>query len=149
MSITQVQLASLYHSVQRLVRGLKVAQGRGQLDGGLNPTDQQVVVHLGEGGPCILGEVADGLGVPLTTASSAVERLEKKGMLVRHRTEQDRRIVRIALTDLGRSVYDEAVREQMRQCQAMLEALDEGERETFVCLMAKIAGAIPSDPRPG
>ncbi|WP_051382684.1 MarR family winged helix-turn-helix transcriptional regulator [Gloeobacter kilaueensis] len=147
MAITEEQLVLLYQSVQQLIRSLKVAQPQGRGGGeGLNPTDQQALTLIGESGPCTLGEVAESLGVPLSTASSAVERLVQKGLVERSRVASNRRIVRLALTAAGKAMFAEVAREQLHQCQAMLEALDGPEREVFIALMAKIASRTAPAP---
>jgi hypothetical protein len=48
----------------------------------------------------------------------------------------------LELTGAGRSAHGAAVAELSRQCQAMLEALEDPERAVFVALMDKIAGTL-------
>lgn len=45
--------------------------------------------------------LAQGLSVPMSTATGIVDRLVKKGYLKRDRSEEDRRIVTVDLTDIG------------------------------------------------
>ena len=48
------------------------------------------------------------LQVHATSVTSAVDRLEKQGYVVRSRSEEDRRVVRAAITDAGREVVERA-----------------------------------------
>ena len=48
------------------------------------------------------------LQVHPTSVTSAVDRLEKQGYVVRSRRESDRRVVLATITDAGRAVVDEA-----------------------------------------
>lgn len=45
--------------------------------------------------------LAHGLAIPMSTATGIVDRLVKKGYLKRDRTEEDRRVVAVSLTDDG------------------------------------------------
>ncbi|MEN0063969.1 MAG: MarR family transcriptional regulator [Myxococcota bacterium] len=52
-----------------------------------------------ENGPCRAGVLADTLGLTTGSISTLVDRLEKRGLVVRDRDPQDRRAVLIAPTD--------------------------------------------------
>lgn len=71
-----------------------------------------------------MGEVADALGVALSTATQIVERMEKRGLVCReHSDPDDRRVVRLALTEQGRFLIEERRRlrhERLAQAMAQL-----------------------------
>ena len=46
-------------------------------------------------------EVASYINVPLNTATGVVGRMEKKGLILRERDGQDKRIVTLCLTEMG------------------------------------------------
>lgn len=48
-----------------------------------------------------MSQIADYLGVPLNTATGIVSRMEKKNMLERIRSQEDKRVVLIVLTEVG------------------------------------------------
>lgn len=52
-----------------------------------------------------MGEVANRLMVTPGTLSTSVNRLIQKGYLMNERSEQDRRVVLLSLTDKGREAY--------------------------------------------
>lgn len=51
-----------------------------------------------------VSQVAEYLGVSLSAVTAMVDRLCKAGMLERHRSEEDRRVVRLKITGEGRRV---------------------------------------------
>lgn len=51
---------------------------------------------------CLMSEFSRGVDVPLSTATRLVDRLCAKGLLIRNRSVEDRRVVRVALSKLGK-----------------------------------------------
>ncbi|MDO5560862.1 MAG: MarR family transcriptional regulator [Oscillospiraceae bacterium] len=54
-------------------------------------------------------EIAEYLGAPLNTATGVISRLEKKKLVSRVRSEQDRRVVNIAIQDEGMAEVRECI----------------------------------------
>ncbi len=77
-----------------------------------------------ERGPT-MGELAEALGVALSTATQIVERIEKRGLAQRaHGDPDDRRVVRLALTASGRDLLTQRRRLRHARLAAALDALD-------------------------
>src|SRR5688572_18254603 len=64
----------------------------------------EALFHLG---PLCQGELARKLLRSGASVTSVVEGLEKRGLLVRQRTDEDKRFVRVALTGKGRKLIQE------------------------------------------
>lgn len=64
----------------------------------------EALLHLG---PLCQGDLATKLLRTGASTTSVVEGLEKRGLLVRQRTEEDKRFVRVALTGKGRRLIEE------------------------------------------
>jgi len=62
---------------------------------------------LSKHGPSPMSRIAEWLGVGLPTASGAVERVERHGLVARQHRMDDRRVVECQLTDAGRHLIDE------------------------------------------
>ena len=101
----------------------------------------RLVEHLGDRGPRIMREIAEFLLVAVNSVTSTVDNLEKKSIVRRLRSEEDRRVVRVELTDAGKMAYQAAVREKQQLLRSMLGALTEDEQEIFMVLFRKIARA--------
>ena len=105
----------------------------------LNMQELGIVELLGNGGPRMMREVADFLNVAVNSVTTIVDGLETKKLVHRNRSDQDRRIVRVELTEGGRAVYREAREMKFRMLRSMLGALTEDEQEIFMVLFRKIA----------
>lgn len=142
MSIAKQQLNELYIAIRQLTRALKVAEDHGpaaRATEKLNPSDLAALLFIGNHESCIISDVGDHLGLTATTTSSLVDRLVRKGLVTRSRTEENRRIARLALTAAGETLRQHAIADQMQHCHTMLAALDPAERPVLISLMRKIA----------
>lgn len=53
-----------------------------------------------------VGMIADGLGISDAAAAKLIDRLVKKGLLIREEDPQDRRVLKIKLTEAGQKVLE-------------------------------------------
>jgi DNA-binding MarR family transcriptional regulator len=68
----------------------------------MGPQDVRAMIWLGQRETCLMTDFAKGVGVPLSTATHLANRLVEKGVMFRERSEQDRRVVSVGLSDLGK-----------------------------------------------
>jgi DNA-binding MarR family transcriptional regulator len=111
----------------------------------LSMQELMLVEHLGDCGPRMMRELAEFLLLAVNSVTSIVDKLEKKDLVRRQRSAEDRRVVRVELTDAGRDVYRSAVDEKLRFLRGMLATLNEDEQEIFMVLFRKIARAGRSE----
>ncbi len=71
-----------------------------------------------------------------------LNRLERDGMIVRSRSDTDRRNVYIELTNQGIPVYEQAHREILRLSQALIERLGEEKSRMFAAAMKEVASCF-------
>ncbi len=105
----------------------------------LNMQELRVVEFIGENGPKIMRELAEELGVAVNTVTGIVDELEEMNLVSRQKSPKDRRIIRVELTESGRSTFQEATDLTRRFMGNMLESLTEEEQEIFMVLFRKIA----------
>jgi DNA-binding MarR family transcriptional regulator len=94
---------------------------------------------LGFRGRTIMSALAEALGVPLSTATHTVNKLVKKKLVERARSETDRRVVEVDLSEEGKRRNRLFQDHRLAMIRYMLTALSDGEREIFLELIAKIA----------
>lgn len=135
---------ALFNALQTLIRGLKVAEANGAevAASRLSASDLQALMLIGDRQRCIVSDVANGLNISPTTASSLVDRLVRNNFVERYRTDDDRRIVRLELSGEGARIREEAITLQLDQCQRMLDELTPQEAETFLRLFKKIGEGL-------
>ena len=98
---------------------------------------------------CTMGELAKRLNISLGAATGLVDRLIQHGLVRRDADPQDRRVVRVRLTDTGRRAHEAAVRETRRRIRAALQSLSAGERAQVAAALALLRKALPAADQPG
>ncbi len=101
--------------------------------------EASVVEFVGRLEPLSLSEVAAACGVLPNTMTGIVDRLVQRGFMVRQRADDDRRIVQVALTDLGREQLEKHAEFLRSFSERLLDRLIPTEREAFVALLEKAA----------
>lgn len=89
-----------------------------------------------------MGELSNALSVPLSTATRIVDWLVDNGYAQRLSDQEDRRIVRVALTDAGREMHtiiDSYIRQRVQQ---ILSCLTFEERATLLTLVGKVVATL-------
>ncbi|MBD2776873.1 MarR family transcriptional regulator [Iningainema tapete] len=89
MIISEQVVEALRADIQRVLEVFKV-EGVAKSDSpysDLNISDIAVIMFIGQRQTCIVREVAEHLRLPLTTVSSIVERLVRRELVQRDRTE--------------------------------------------------------------
>ena len=141
---SQTQIDTLRLSIDALVRVFRITDSPalGPDAPRLNPPDMQALLFVAQNPDCISADVGAFLGVVPTTTSALVDRLVRQGLLLRARTETNRRVVLLRLTDTGAELVRQIIAQQNDHCRIMLEALSETERDAFLSAARKIATAI-------
>ena len=104
----------------------------------LSAQDWRALPTLAYRGRMTMTDLAEALGVPLSTATRLVERLIHKGLVSRSRIEDDRRVVRVELSGDGQKLLQVFMAKRLEMSRSMLSPLTQGEREIFIELMRKI-----------
>jgi MarR family 2-MHQ and catechol resistance regulon transcriptional repressor len=107
----------------------------------LNMQELRAIEFLGNEGQKIMRELAEHLSVAVNSMTSIVDSLERKQLVCRQRSDDDRRVVRVELTEAGREIYKSSLEANLRLFRSMLGALTEDEQEIFMVLFRKIARA--------
>ena len=70
--------------------------------------------------------------------STAVQRLEKRGLVRRERSANDARVVLVHLTESGQALIEASFATHAADLNDLFDVLDESEREQFAALMRKV-----------
>jgi DNA-binding MarR family transcriptional regulator len=106
----------LYAESRRVTRA--VAEGYG-----LTGSQLIVLKMLGPKGRVSLSELSERIRAKNSTVTGIIDRMERDGLVLRRRSEEDRRVVLIELTAKGRKLSDGATTDPMRLFRALLEDL--------------------------
>ncbi|QEM70007.1 MarR family transcriptional regulator [Geobacter sp. FeAm09] len=108
----------------------------------LTPREVNILILLGKREELIMTELAAMTDSPLSTATRVVDRLVKKNLVQRERSERDRRIVVIRASEEGKLFYRSMQQQHLAASYKMLQALTEEEREVYVGLVGKLAAVL-------
>jgi DNA-binding MarR family transcriptional regulator len=134
---TDEQMAQAGTAFEIFTRRYKLADVS-SLERPLNELDKQVLKFVVDNPGCGPSDVARYLSVPITTISSATDRLVKRGLLDRDRIEGDRRAISLRLSNQGEATMAALHKVHQGLLRMMLQRLSASEREQFIALIMKI-----------
>lgn len=105
---------------------------------GLSPTQMHTIEVIGHHQNLMMKELADRLGITTGTLTVAVDRLEKLDMVKRKPHEHDRRSWLIALSEQGKSMYEQHHKYHEEFTQEISHDLSNKEIDQLTQLMARI-----------
>jgi DNA-binding MarR family transcriptional regulator len=109
-------------------------------------TQYRSLVVLASRGPQSMAALAEAVAVTAPTASRLCDRLVKKGLVRRRTDRNDRRQVRIGLTEAGRQLIDTVSTRRRREITDLLASIPpKTQRSVATALveLAKSAGEVP------
>ena len=93
----------------------------------LTNNDMHIIEAIGLGTGNNMSTIAKKLGITVGSLTTSMNSLVNKKYAVRHRSEEDRRIVNIQLTEKGEKAYHHHANFQKKMVEAVVETLDEEE----------------------
>lgn len=136
------QALALHECISILMRKFRIEPGllAGSVYADLHANDLALFEVLAVPEVWSVRRIALTLAAPISTVSSALDRLERQRLVERRRVPDDRRVVRIELTARGQRLAVRLRDAHVDNCRSMLAQLNAGEREEFLRLAAQIAG---------
>ncbi len=95
----------------------------------------------GKGKTLSPSELAKDMMLSTSAMTNRLDRLEKRGLIKRMMDPNDRRGLKVALTDDGLALADEMVVTHVKTEEAMLSGLTKTERDQLRALLVKVCGA--------
>ena len=100
----------------------------------------RTLVILAEEGPLVIGQIAQRLGIGLSTGGHLVERLVQAGLAERAEDVEDRRRTVARLTPSGEEIYGQ-LRIGPRRLQSLLQEMDDNDLQAMlqgICALNRI-----------
>ncbi len=89
-----------------------------------------------------MSELSSALGITKGAATTLVDRLVEDGLASRARSESDRRLVYVQLTEKGRLALQESKRQRLKALGEYLALLEDEEVDALVRILEKLAGVM-------
>ena len=116
-----------------------------KIDLTLSKTELLALLIVDRHGEIIMSQIADYIRVPLSTATGIVDRMVKNGYLKRERSETDRRIVVIQLSEKGAKILNNFKGSLSEYVDRIDQSLTDEERRVLLNLFFKIANLLEKD----
>lgn len=127
-------LTDVFHHILRFEEYTLSRQGAGDL----SIQEMHLIEKLGPDKELRMSQVAEALGVTLGTMTVAADRLDKKGYVVRQRLDDDRRVVKLRLTDKGREAFHSHEEFHLHMADMVLQGLSQLEEETLTQALSNL-----------
>lgn len=92
-------------------------------------------------------EIADYIHVPLNTATGIISRMERDGLVVRTRSEEDKRVVNIGFSEKGMEQFETLVRELVSYGMRVMGSFTKEEMALFYKMTSKIMEILRQENR--
>ncbi|MDE2314632.1 MAG: MarR family transcriptional regulator [Elusimicrobia bacterium] len=93
----------------------------------------------------IMSGIAAVVRLSLSSVTGLIDRLSKKNLVRRDRSNDDRRVVQVALTEEGRAVHEAVSAARAAFAQNALKALSPAEQETLTALLGKVSRRLQEE----
>lgn len=114
----------------------------------ISVNDMHIIEAIGEKEPKNMSSVAKIMSVTVGTLTIAINSLVKKGYVHRERSEEDRRVVLISLTEKGRKANAHHMKFHDGMIQAVLKDLDEEQQKILVKSLLNLRAFFDSYRKP-
>ncbi|MEC9488987.1 MAG: MarR family transcriptional regulator [Halanaerobium sp.] len=95
----------------------------------LTPPQFHALIHTYKNKGVTIGELCDHMFLACSTVSGLVDRIEEKGWIRRIRDKQDRRIVRLELTESGEQLVEEILERRRATLVDNLKSISQKEQK--------------------
>jgi DNA-binding MarR family transcriptional regulator len=102
---------------------------------------------LAKEGPMITRALGGRFGVPVSTMTGLVDRMERKGLVRRMRGRRDRRAIELEATPAGALALREHARAMEAIARGMLEALGDRDQQALIAILRRVREGFASADR--
>ena len=130
---------TLTNYIEQMIHVIMITQCNCLDDASANLSVQELktIKFIGKKGSCIMRECADYLMLAVSTITSIMDKLVRKNIVSRKRSDEDRRIVEVELSETGREIFKMDNEHMKEFSKGILQALNEEEQEQLLKLLKK------------
>jgi DNA-binding MarR family transcriptional regulator len=126
--------------IMKLIHRFMIVQNRflQKSAAGLSTTELRIIAFIGDRKRCIMREICDHLMVPKNNLTAIINKLVRRDVVARERTEEDRRVVYVSLTVNGAELYSQIMNSYLELSKGMMTALKPNEQDFVLTTLEKI-----------
>jgi DNA-binding MarR family transcriptional regulator len=132
-------------SLRRILRATSIHSRKLGRSVGLTGPQLLLLHTLEDRGTATASEIAKTISLSQATVTLLVADLEKRGLLCRERSDEDRRRLPISVTDAGREVLREAAQPLQESFARRFAALPGWEQHQLVAALERVAAMMDAD----
>lgn len=108
----------------------------------ITPPQFNALLALRHLGVPTMSQLCDHLGLASSTVTDLVDRMERTGLVERVRDSEDRRVIRLQVTERGQEVFNAVIGHRRRFLGGVLEGMDEGAVGELIRLLTVLHGLM-------
>jgi DNA-binding MarR family transcriptional regulator len=116
-----------------------------EICGNVNEKELMLIVFVGDNTSVKMSEIAENLKAPLSTLTSIADKLVANKILTRYNSDEDRRVVKVSLTEKGRESYRAFVKRRKERAKMVLSNFSQKEHPTLIAHINMLASSIKSE----
>lgn len=132
-------------ALRRIMRATSLHSRKLGKSMGLTVPQLVVIRAIGNEGLPTASDVARAVSLSQATVTTILNRLEERNLLTRERSTQDRRRVKLQLTDAGKAVYRDAPLPLQDTFSGRFEALPHWEQHQIVAALTRVAEMMDAE----
>jgi len=132
----------LHELIRVLVRNLGILEKNDANCCGVTISQCHAIVEIGRSGEVSLSELAELLALDKSTMSRTINNLVEDGLVIRELHPEDRRYVKIKLTDKGMKVFKNIEESMDRYYKAIFNSVPEEKREQVLDSLKLLIEAV-------
>lgn len=141
MDRTDVSLIAL----RRILRATELFGRELAQTAGMTAVQFRVLQVVGETGQCTATAISQRMRVSQATVTSLVDKLVGSGMVVREKSQTDRRQTNIVITEQGRRTITDAPDPLQQRYVRKFEALEDWEQAMIVAALERVAAMLDAE----
>lgn len=126
-----IMVAEILDNIRRVFQVVNEQSKEVERETGLTGPQAWAVKVIAKHGPVRVSDLARRMYLHPATVGGILDRLEKRGMIVRTRSSEDRRVVEVNLTDDGRTLMEHSPESASNKIARGLETLHPAELSTI------------------
>jgi DNA-binding MarR family transcriptional regulator len=112
---------------------------------GLSAAQFRVLQIVAESGQCTATQIARQMRITQATVTSLVDKLVRQGMVVRERSQTDRRQTNILATEAGKQAIEDAPDPLQQRFVRKFKALEDWEQASLIAALERVAAMLDAE----
>jgi len=132
-------------ALRRILRATELYGRRLAKEAGLTAVQLRVLQIVAESDRSTPKDLSDRMGVTQATITALINKLERKGLLTRQRSETDRRQTNLLVTVEGHTKVDDAPDPLQQRYVQQFESMEDWEQAMMVSVLERLAGMLDAE----